>query len=79
VSTITDTARYGTAFATAWHAAHQQLQRRAGWAEHTGELPTVAGTLIRLQVDRLPSDRQPKPMWLWTSASRTPSYGWPAS
>lgn len=68
VSTITGTARYGTAFATAWHAAHQQLQRRAGWAEHTGELPTVSGTLIRLQVDRLPGDRQPKPMWLWTSA-----------
>jgi hypothetical protein len=65
---MTDTSRYGMAYADAWHHAHQQLQRRAGWAEHEGELPTVAGTLIRLVVDRLPAERHPKPVWLWTSA-----------
>jgi len=27
----------------------------------------VEGTLIRLVVDRLPGDRNPKPVWLWTS------------
>jgi len=43
------------------------LQRRAGWADHQGQLPTVEGTLIRLVVDRLPGDRNPKPVWLWTS------------
>jgi hypothetical protein len=69
VSTVTDTARYGKAFADAWDAAHQQLQRRAGWAEHHGELPVVAGTLVRLVVDRLPGDRHPKPVWLWASAT----------
>jgi hypothetical protein len=68
VSTMTDTSRYGMAYADAWHHAHQQLQRRAGWAGHEGELPTVAGTLIRLVVDRLPAERHPKPVWLWTSA-----------
>jgi hypothetical protein len=68
VSTVTETTRYGQAFADAWDAAHQQLQRRAGWAEHQGQLPTVEGTLIRLVVDRLPGDRAPKPMWLWASA-----------
>ena len=68
VSTVTDTSRYGQAFADAWDAAHQQLQRRSAWAGHEGQLPTVEGTLIRLVVDRLPGDRTPKPVWLWTSA-----------
>ena len=68
VSTVSDTSRYGKAFADAWDRAHQQLQRRGGWADHQGELPTVQGTLIRLVVDRLPGDRHPKPVWLWTSA-----------
>lgn len=68
VSTVTDTARYGQAFADAWDRAHQKLQRRAGWAEHEGPLPAVEGTLIRLVVDRLPGDRDPKPVWLWCSA-----------
>ena len=27
----------------------------------------MEGTLIRLQVDHLPGDRAPKPLWLWTS------------
>src|SRR5262249_7153155 len=51
-----------------WDRAHEQLQRRAGWASHEGQLPTVEGTLVRLVVDRLPGDRQPKPVWLWSSA-----------
>jgi hypothetical protein len=67
VSTVNDTSRYGQAFADAWDGAHQQLQRRAGWAEHQGQLPAVEGTLIRLVVDRLPGDRSPKPVWLWAS------------
>lgn len=66
VSTVTDTTRYGQAFADAWDRAHQQLQRRAGWAKHDGQLPAVEGTLIRLVVERLPGDRNPKPVWLWT-------------
>jgi nucleotide-binding universal stress UspA family protein len=69
VSTVTDTSRYGKAFADAWDRAHQQLQRRAAWANHEGQLPTVEGTLIRLVVDRLPGDRNPKPVWLWASTA----------
>jgi DDE superfamily endonuclease len=68
VTTTTDTSRYGTAVADAWDRAHQQLQRRAAWSDHQGQLPTVEGTLIRLVVDRLPGDRDPKPVWLWCSA-----------
>jgi DDE superfamily endonuclease len=69
VSTVTDTSRYGKAFADAWDRAHQRLQRRCAWADHEGQLPTVEGTLIRLVVDRLPGDRNPKPVWLWASAT----------
>jgi hypothetical protein len=69
VSTVTDTSRYGKAFADAWDRAHQRLHRRAGWTGHQGQLPTVDGTLIRLVVDRLPGDRNPKPVWLWSSTT----------
>jgi hypothetical protein len=65
--TATETSRYGTATATAWPRLHQQLARRAGWEHHDGELPVVEGTLIRLQVDRLPGCRDAEPLWLWSS------------
>ncbi|HEX3306254.1 MAG TPA: NF041680 family putative transposase [Streptosporangiaceae bacterium] len=63
----TDTTRYGTAQATAWHRCHPRLEHRGPWRDHPGELPIIEGTLIRLQVAHLPGDRAPKPLWLWTS------------
>jgi hypothetical protein len=69
VTTITPTTRYGTAAASAWQRLHTKLEHRGGWAHHNGELPVVEGTLIRLAVDHLPGDRDPKPIWLWTSAT----------
>jgi hypothetical protein len=30
-------------------------------------VPIIEGTVIRLQVDRLPRDGTPKPLWLWFS------------
>jgi hypothetical protein len=71
VATRTQTSRYGTAEATAWPRLHQQLARRAGWEHHQGELPVVEGTLIRLQVDRLPGCRDAEPLWLWSSRAGT--------
>ncbi|MGH3274416.1 MAG: NF041680 family putative transposase, partial [Streptosporangiaceae bacterium] len=65
--TVTETSRYGTATAMAWPRLHQQLARRAGWELHDGELPVVEGTLIRLQVDHLPGQRDADPVWLWSS------------
>jgi hypothetical protein len=74
VTTRTQTARYGTATATAWDRLHPKLDRRTSWAGHHGELPVIGGTLIRLQVDHLPGDRNPKPVWLWSPAtSATPT------
>ena len=68
-ATSTDTTRYGTAAASAWHRLHPRLTRRGSWPDHPAgqDLPIVEGTLIRLQVDHLPGDRAPKPLWLWTS------------
>lgn len=66
-ATSTTTTRYGTAAATAWTRLHPRLTHRGSWLEHTGVLPIIEGTLIRLHVDHLPGDRNPKPLWLWSS------------
>jgi DDE superfamily endonuclease len=70
-ATVTETARYGTARTAAWGRLHQQLAARAGWGGFDGELPIVEGTLIRLQVQHLPGDRSPDPLWLWSSRAGT--------
>jgi hypothetical protein len=70
VSTTTQTRLYGTATAKAWDRLHPRLTRRAAWSQAgtgSGDLPIIAGTVIRLQVDRLPSGALPKPVWLWWS------------
>jgi hypothetical protein len=60
---------YGTAVATAWDRLHPRLTHRAAWLDHHGDLPIIEGTLIRLAVEHLPGDRDPKPLWLWWSAT----------
>jgi hypothetical protein len=69
VATTTDTTRYGTAAAQAWDRLHPRLTHRSAWISHDGPLPVIEGTLIRLQVDHLPGDRHPKPVWLWCSVT----------
>lgn len=59
---VTD--RYGAGHAMAWDRLHPGLTTRSAGTDHTGELPVIKGTLIRLQVDRLPRclcgcDRRP--------------------
>ncbi|WP_264763085.1 NF041680 family putative transposase [Frankia gtarii] len=70
-TTITDTTRYGKATATSWDRLHPRLTHRTCWIDHSGDLPIIEGTLIRLQVDHLPGDHDPKPVWLWSSAVTT--------
>jgi hypothetical protein len=67
ITTSTATSRYGTAVTAAWDQVHPRLTHRAAWLDHDGPLPVIEGTLIRLQVDYLPGDRDPKPVWLWWS------------
>ncbi|WP_432190701.1 transposase, partial [Streptomyces sp. Tue6028] len=73
VTTVTDTTHYGKAVATAWDRLHPLLVRRSAWADHPeGELPVIEGTVIRLQVDHLRGDRNPKPVWLsWSATTAT--------
>lgn len=66
-ATTTETTRYGTANATAWDRLHPRLTRRSAWEGFDGELPMISGTVIRLQVDHLPTGGDPKPVWLWWS------------
>jgi hypothetical protein len=73
-TTNTQTTRYGTAMATSWDRVHPRLTRRACWLDHTGELPVIEGTLIRLQVQHLPGDRNPKPVWLWSSITNASAH-----
>lgn len=74
VTTSTQTTRYGTAATQAWDRLHPRLTRRAAWIDHQGALPILEGTLIRLTVDHLPGDANPKPVWLWFSRTGiTPS------
>jgi hypothetical protein len=68
-TTTTDTTRYGTARARSWDRLHSKLTRSGAWAEHGDPLPIMEGTVIRLQVDRLPGTGTPKPLWLWYSAT----------
>jgi hypothetical protein len=72
VTTVTATTRYGTAAAQAWDRLHPRLTHRSAWLGHDGPLPVIEGTLIRLQVDHLPGNRDPKPVWLWSSVTGAP-------
>jgi hypothetical protein len=69
ITTSTLTSRYGMAAAAAWDRVHPRLTHRAAWLDHDGDLPVIEGTLIRLHVDHLPGDRDPKPVWLWSSST----------
>ncbi|QNT90426.1 DDE superfamily endonuclease [Streptomyces griseofuscus] len=68
-ATVQVTDRYGTAQAMAWDRLHPRLTTRSAWIDHDRELPIIEGTLIRLQVDRLPGGGDPLPLWLWSSAT----------
>jgi hypothetical protein len=60
--------RWGPLTVTAWNRHHPRLVRRGPWADHPGgpygELPVIAGTVIRLQTTIAETTG---PMWLWTS------------
>ncbi|GAA2147266.1 hypothetical protein GCM10009760_37940 [Kitasatospora kazusensis] len=55
----------------AWDRIHPRLTTRSAWIDHDGELPTLEGTLIRLEVDRLPGGGDPLPLWLWSTTGMT--------
>ena len=64
-TTRTDTRLYGPALVRSWDRLHPRLTHRVAWAAHAATLPILEGTVIRLEVTRLPSGAIPKPVWLW--------------
>ncbi|MGW4898750.1 NF041680 family putative transposase [Kitasatospora sp. NPDC004240] len=68
-ATVTGTRLYGTAAARSWDRLHPKLTHRSSWTAEAGTLPVIEGTVIRLEVDRLPSGAVPKPVWLWWSGT----------
>jgi hypothetical protein len=63
--TVTDD-QYGTVQVTAWFGLHPKTQRHPGHGSR-GPRPIARGTLLRVQVGRLPGrrEREPKTLWLW--------------
>ncbi len=60
--------RYGAVTVSAWHGLHQKLSSQGAWKGHLGALPVVAGSVIRIQVERLTGNRAPQDLWLWHTA-----------
>ncbi|MFE9727315.1 NF041680 family putative transposase [Streptomyces sp. NPDC005794] len=70
VTTATDTTRYGKAATKVGTGCTPGSPTVApGWKHAKEELPVLHGMLVRLEVERLPGDRDPKPVWLWSSAA----------
>jgi DDE superfamily endonuclease len=60
--------QYGTVTAAAWAGLHPKQQRHPGHGTG-GPRPIVRGTIIRIQVERVPArTRPPKVLWLWWAA-----------
>jgi hypothetical protein len=73
VVTTAVTRLYGRATAAAWDRLHPRLTRRAAWIG-SADLPVIEGTVIRLEVDHLPSGAIPKPVWLgWSRVDAAPA------
>jgi hypothetical protein len=61
--------QYGTVTVAAWAGLHPKQQRHPGHGTH-GTRPIVRGTVIRVQVERVPAKtRPPKVLWLWWAGS----------
>src|SRR5215217_3296770 len=59
--------QYGTVTVQAWGGLHPKQQRHPGHGTR-GPRPIVRGTIIRVQVERVPArTRPPKVLWLWWS------------
>jgi hypothetical protein len=57
--------QYGTVTVAAWAGLHPKQQRHPGRGSG-GPRPIVRGTLLRMQVERVPArTRPPKVLWLW--------------
>src|SRR5215216_1070320 len=64
--------QYGTVTVQAWGGLHPKQQRHPGHGSR-GPRPIVRGTIIRVQVQRVPAKtRPPKVLWLWWAGPGQP-------
>jgi hypothetical protein len=64
-SLVTTDDQYGTVAVACWAGLHPKQQRHPGHGSG-GPRPIVRGTIIRVQVERVPAKtRPPKVLWLW--------------
>jgi hypothetical protein len=69
--------QYGAVTVKAWTGLHPKQQRHLGHGSR-GPRPIVRGTIIRVQVDRVPArTRPPKVLWLWWSGPASSTWIWP--
>jgi hypothetical protein len=62
---VTSDDQYGTVTVQAWGRLHPKQQRHPGHGSG-GPRPIVRGTVLRVQVERVPAKtRPPKVLWLW--------------
>jgi hypothetical protein len=62
---VTSDDQYGTVTVQAWAGLHPKQQRHPGHGSG-GPRPIVRGTILRVQVQRVPArTRPPKVLWLW--------------
>jgi hypothetical protein len=72
---VGDDGQFGTVIVQAWEGLHpkQQLHPTRGTKRPR---PIVRGTLVRVQVSRIPArTRPPKVLWLWWQGPGTPDLG----
>lgn len=61
-----DSPRYGRVVLSAWDGRHRRLTREGFWDAHPRPLPIVRGSVVRVELQRLPGGGVPDgPMWLW--------------
>jgi hypothetical protein len=66
-------ARYGQVQVSAWTGLHPKLESRGPFAGTAGPLPIIAGTIICIQVSKLPAGKEhPDPIWLWHAGPAAP-------
>jgi len=73
--------QYGTVTVAAWTGLHPKQQRHPGHGTRRPR-PIVPGTILRVQVERVPArTRPPKVLWLWWPARQagSPTWTWPGA